>query len=470
MLILLAILPGLTGNFTPQAGSEIKPAYAILPDIPIVEVTPPTTSGNEWSVFKVGDTLYLMIGYLWATKAARIWKTTDIGVANPTWTLVMDSPTNITFFINSFLTEDGKWLYGKIRNWTDMTIYYGGRLNLETGDHTKLTHDAGKLGWTGKMNFMTQVNDTIYHANYGVIAEPTYGSEVIGQMAVGGSHISVYYNFSAYNELHVHSVDYGMETNRLYFSLDGGAGYINMANQQLTWLADGGFAPRSMATERTVGWKTEIFLGSDHHNDTFIERYGINGNLLNRYYLEPDINNYQKLFKSVYVYGDKAIIGLTPTGINPSNTGWDLLSLVDGSRKWILNGTEAGVLNTVRFGNYIYSAGHIVGSNKIYMVDLSDVPLYDYTADDGNIQLRYLSGGVLQSFTYANSKLTLTIDAPSGTTSTTKVYCGNKGKPSSVSGAGSWSYDNSTKILTIIVAHSSHAQIVISWEGTLYTD
>lgn len=460
----MLLLLGLIGNINPRFG--IEEAKATLPTIPVVLVTPPTTAGGGWALFGINDTLYFMIGYLWATRAARIWKTTDIGVTSPTWTLVADAPVNSTFFANSFLTNDARWLYGKIRNWTDGTVYYAGRLDLATGKYARVTHEVGRLGWTQKMNFMVQVNDTIYHANYGTTKKPTYGSEVIGQMPVGGSHITAYYNFSKYYELHVHSVDYGSNTNRLYFSLDGGAGYVHMPTYTLTWLADGGFAPRSMATERLVEGAVEIFLGSDHKNDTFLERYNVNGNLLNTYWFEPDINNWMKLFKTVYIHGDKAVIGLTPTGSSPSNTGWDLLSLIDGSRKWIVNGTVAGVTSATRFGNYIYSAGNIVDGDKIYMIDLSNVPLYDYTADDENIQLRYLLGGVLQSFTYANRKLTLTIDATSGTTSTTKVYCGDEGEPTAVyatNGTLTWSYNASTTILTLNVVHDGPANILVDW-------
>jgi len=76
----------------------------------------------------------------------------------------------------------------------------------------------------------------------------------------------------------------------------------------------------------------------------------------------------------------------------------------------------------------------------------------------------------LESWICANNRLNFTISAPSGITSSTRIYVGDKGEPTSVSGADSWSYDDSVKILTINVAHSDSAQIIISWEETVYVD
>lgn len=59
--------------------------------------------------------------------------------------------------------------------------------------------------------------------------------------------------------------------------------------------------------------------------------------------------------------------------------------------------------------------------------------------------------------------LTFTVSAESGRTSTTKVYCGDKDEPTSVSGATSWSYDSVTKVLTITAVHSSLVTIVVNW-------
>lgn len=67
----------------------------------------------------------------------------------------------------------------------------------------------------------------------------------------------------------------------------------------------------------------------------------------------------------------------------------------------------------------------------------------------------------LTSLTYSPEKLTLTIHSPSQTTSITKVYCGDKGKPEEVDGAASWSYDEPSKILTITANHTDPEIILI---------
>ena len=58
--------------------------------------------------------------------------------------------------------------------------------------------------------------------------------------------------------------------------------------------------------------------------------------------------------------------------------------------------------------------------------------------------------------------LTLSISKSSGT-STSKVYCGSKGEPTTVTGATSSSYDPATKICTITVTHSSSQTITLDW-------
>ena len=69
------------------------------------------------------------------------------------------------------------------------------------------------------------------------------------------------------------------------------------------------------------------------------------------------------------------------------------------------------------------------------------------------------------SWSFSGEKLTLTISCPSGTTSTSKVYCGSKGKPQIVRGATTWSWDENTKVATITVQHTSPQQVEVDWEA-----
>lgn len=101
-----------------------------------------------------------------------------------------------------------------------------------------------------------------------------------------------------------------------------------------------------------------------------------------------------------------------------------------------------------------------------FQVDIS-IPL--------NIEERYRSLSGLTFYTtptvvtritstsYDSDKLYLTISAQPGQTSTTKIYCGDKGEPTSVEGADSWTYDPSTNICTITVTHSNTRNVIVSW-------
>ena len=61
----------------------------------------------------------------------------------------------------------------------------------------------------------------------------------------------------------------------------------------------------------------------------------------------------------------------------------------------------------------------------------------------------------------SSKQIILTVNAPSGTTSTTQVYVGNLGRPTSITGAYSWSYDASTKMITITAKHKSPIKLTI---------
>ena len=74
-----------------------------------------------------------------------------------------------------------------------------------------------------------------------------------------------------------------------------------------------------------------------------------------------------------------------------------------------------------------------------------------------------LTIGEITSLSYSSDKLTFTVSAPSGTTSTTKVHAGDKGKPSKIKGATNWSYDDSTSIVTINVIHPDAEEVEVIW-------
>lgn len=69
----------------------------------------------------------------------------------------------------------------------------------------------------------------------------------------------------------------------------------------------------------------------------------------------------------------------------------------------------------------------------------------------------------ITALSYSNNILTFTVSAPSSVTSTAKVYCGDKGQPTSVSGYTTHSYDQATKISTVTKLHESEAVFIFSW-------
>ena len=62
-----------------------------------------------------------------------------------------------------------------------------------------------------------------------------------------------------------------------------------------------------------------------------------------------------------------------------------------------------------------------------------------------------------------NNKLIFTVNAPTSTTSTTKIYVGNLGQPKKITGAESSYF--SSGILTVIVKHNSPQEVIVIWEG-----
>lgn len=79
------------------------------------------------------------------------------------------------------------------------------------------------------------------------------------------------------------------------------------------------------------------------------------------------------------------------------------------------------------------------------------------------VTLTPYSCAYLTDYKLQKESMQLTINAPSGITSTTKVYAGDKGKPISVTGASNWTYDDSTKIVTVNLQHVNSQEVVLDW-------
>jgi len=83
--------------------------------------------------------------------------------------------------------------------------------------------------------------------------------------------------------------------------------------------------------------------------------------------------------------------------------------------------------------------------------------------DDFGFQVENANLTVTDFFEANADTLTFDVVANSGVNSITKVYCGGKGEPVSVSGATSYAFNNATNVLMANVTHQSNQQIVLDW-------
>jgi len=117
--------------------------------------------------------------------------------------------------------------------------------------------------------------------------------------------------------------------------------------------------------------------------------------------------------------------------------------------------------------DFLDSVLSYINTSGLTVVTLSE--LYDdlIGISDSNVKL-YSSTGNITSVNYTNEKLTLTINASSGTTSTTKVYSGNNTPiyVLNISFNLTRDFNETNKILTVNVTHSSNETITIGFRNS----
>lgn len=89
-----------------------------------------------------------------------------------------------------------------------------------------------------------------------------------------------------------------------------------------------------------------------------------------------------------------------------------------------------------------------------------ELPLFNQV---GNLSINRIgqNASQLAYSIYADNKLTLVFAGDSGESVIRQIYCGTKGAPTSVIGASSWSYNATSKILTIRAIHGSSNTITV---------
>lgn len=134
---------------------------------------------------------------------------------------------------------------------------------------------------------------------------------------------------------------------------------------------------------------------------------------------------------------------------------------------------------------------NITFSYRLNIDDWVQVDSWAYTLDFFDNYIDILAGTMIEPSWYAvdwasfgidktetitdeeitEDKITFAVHSPwvaasSGTTSITKVYSGNKGQPTQVYGATSWSFNSTSRIVTITRTFSNLAFLSVSWGDT----
>jgi len=100
---------------------------------------------------------------------------------------------------------------------------------------------------------------------------------------------------------------------------------------------------------------------------------------------------------------------------------------------------------------------------RVTVVDPNIQAYNDNLRSEGKPYILNIIEAWASSLTYFSDRLFLTLKGKAGAVSTTKINTTDRGSPKRVSGATSWIYNDTNKILTVTVTHSSPEAIVIEW-------
>jgi len=125
----------------------------------------------------------------------------------------------------------------------------------------------------------------------------------------------------------------------------------------------------------------------------------------------------------------------------------------------------SGGVPTLVIAQFLYDKGGMLQVLALLSQVQNDVFLYDQGFRTTSVPKVIASTAMISDASYTSNLLKLTLNSLSGTTSTTKVYCGDKGEPKSVWANDTlfWSYNASTMTLSLDVTHVSPIEIVVDW-------
>lgn len=130
-------------------------------------------------------------------------------------------------------------------------------------------------------------------------------------------------------------------------------------------------------------------------------------------------------------------------------------------RAIVLNNGVPTIVTT----QFLYDKGGMLLSLALLSQVQNDVFLYDQGFRKTSVPKVIYSTAMISAAAYARNLLNLTLNSLSDTISTTKIYCGYKGEPKSVSANGTlfWDYNTSTMTLTLNVTHIGPVEIAVEW-------
>lgn len=154
-------------------------------------------------------------------------------------------------------------------------------------------------------------------------------------------------------------------------------------------------------------------------------------------------------------------------------TDWISYSMTwDGTTIGITDSAPMDYIVKLPFGMYVLSV--IMNGQGWYV--FSDTEVYvpasatsvSITTSNSKVEIPHVqtvrrANINVTASSYANKKLSVTVNGIKNLYSEIEVYCGSVGEPTTVSGATSWSYDTSTNILTMAAIHTGTTTITISW-------
>jgi len=151
---------------------------------------------------------------------------------------------------------------------------------------------------------------------------------------------------------------------------------------------------------------------------------------------------------------------------NTESSAQDISGVSIGTINVTVNGGQSGMVRIVIQGTLDVNTSEILLVNSVdnahsgnYYADFAIAPTsHILVLGDVNSTIAILS--------FHGMTLTFTVSATPGTASNTNVYVGDNGKPAVLEGATSWSYDLTSKMITITKIHSSDAlaTIQIRWK------